>query len=54
MNLKKILIWVGAALVLFFLVQSPIEFGHLVHGGLVWLGKTAQAIIVAVRTTFGW
>ena len=53
MNLKKILIWAGVALVLFFLVQSPTEFGHLLHGGLVWLGNTAQAIIIAVRTTFG-
>jgi hypothetical protein len=51
-NLKKILIWAGVALVLFFLVSSPLQAANLVHDVLGSLRTGAEALITFVRNLF--
>lgn len=51
-NLKKILIWAGVALVLFFLVSSPMQAAGLVHNVLGSLRTGAEALISFVQNLF--
>lgn len=50
MNLRKILIWVGVALVLFFLISAPQQASGLVDNILGGLRNAAQAVITFVRS----
>ncbi|HSX03055.1 MAG TPA: hypothetical protein VLI05_07165 [Candidatus Saccharimonadia bacterium] len=52
MNLKKILIWAGVALVLFFLVSAPTQAAGLVHNVLGSLRTGAVALITFVQALF--
>ena len=52
MNLKKLLIWAGVALVLFFLVSAPTEAAGVVHNVLGFLRGAADAIITFIRNLF--
>ncbi|GAA3439386.1 hypothetical protein GCM10018954_090070 [Kutzneria kofuensis] len=51
-NLKKILIWAGVALVLFFLVSAPAQAATLVHNVLGTLRGGAEALISFVQNLF--
>ena len=51
-NLKKLLIWAGVALVLFFLVSSPMQAAGLVHNVLGSLRTGAEALISFVQNLF--
>jgi hypothetical protein len=50
MNLRKILIWVGVALVLFFLISAPQQASGLVDNVLGGLRNAAEAVITFVRS----
>ena len=52
MNLKKLLIWGGVALVLFFLISAPTDASHLVTSILNMLRNGANGIITFVRSLF--
>ncbi len=51
-NLKKLLIWAGVALVLFFLVSAPTQAAGLVHNVLGTLRGGAEALISFVQNLF--
>jgi hypothetical protein len=51
-SLKKILLWAGVALLLFFLVSSPLQAAGLVHNILDTLKGGANALITFVRSLF--
>ncbi|MBA8930027.1 hypothetical protein BC739_007260 [Kutzneria viridogrisea] len=52
MNLKKILIWAGLALVLFYVISQPNGAAGLVHNLLGSLRGGAEALITFVRNLF--
>lgn len=52
MNLKKLLTWVGVALLLFFLITEPNHSAGLVTNILNGLKVSAEAIITFVKTLF--
>lgn len=49
-NLKKLLVWGGVALVLFFLISSPTQASGLVTHILDLLKNGATAIVTFVRS----
>lgn len=51
-NLKKILTWIGVALLLFFLITQPSQSAGVVTGILNWLKVSAEAIITFVKQIF--
>ncbi|MBV8933045.1 MAG: hypothetical protein JOZ47_03140 [Kutzneria sp.] len=51
-NLKKILIWAGLALVVFYVVSQPDGAAGLVHNVLGALRGGAEALITFVRNLF--
>lgn len=51
-NLKKLLVWAGVALVLFFLVSAPTQAAGLVHNVLGTLRGGAEALISFVQNLF--
>jgi hypothetical protein len=52
MNVKKIGVVLGVALVLFFLISQPIESANFVTNILNWLRQAAEAIITFVQSLF--
>lgn len=52
MNVKKVLIISGAALVVFFLVTQPVQSAALVTSILTTLKDAAEAVITFVRSVF--
>lgn len=52
MNLKKLLVWAGIALVVFFLVSAPTQASHLVTNILDMLKGAATALVTFVRSLF--
>ncbi|WP_170108396.1 hypothetical protein [Actinophytocola xinjiangensis] len=52
MNVKKVLIISGAALVVFFLVTQPVQSAALVTSILNTLKDAAEAVIMFVRSVF--
>lgn len=52
MNLRKILTWIGVALLLFFLITQPNQSAGVVTGILNWLKVSAEAIITFVKQLF--
>ncbi|MGH3620502.1 MAG: hypothetical protein ACRDQ5_01750 [Sciscionella sp.] len=52
MNAKKIAIFGGVALVLFFLISQPMESANLVNNILNMLKDGAQALITFVKSLF--
>jgi hypothetical protein len=51
-NLKKLLIFAGVALLLFFLIAEPQQAAQLVHNILNALRTAAEALITFVRQLF--
>jgi hypothetical protein len=51
-NLKKLLTWVGIALVLFFLISAPTQASTLVGNILTMLKNGADAIVTFVQSLF--
>jgi hypothetical protein len=49
-NLKKLLVWGGVALVLFFLISAPTQASGLVTHVLDLLKNGATAIVTFVKT----
>ncbi|AOS61775.1 hypothetical protein [Actinoalloteichus hymeniacidonis] len=52
MNLKKILMFAGIALLLFFLISRPDESANMVLGILATLQGAAESIITFVQNLF--
>lgn len=52
MNVKKVLILSGAALIVFFLVTQPVQSAALVTSILTTLKDAAEAVIMFVRSVF--
>jgi hypothetical protein len=52
-NVKKVLIISGAALIVFFLVTQPVQSAALVTSILNTLKDAAEAVITFVRSVFG-
>ncbi|WP_198943630.1 hypothetical protein [Actinokineospora bangkokensis] len=52
MDVKKVLILTGAALLIFFLVTQPVQSAGIVNGIIQWLRDGAEAVITFVRTVF--
>ncbi|APU13013.1 hypothetical protein UA75_04785 [Actinoalloteichus sp. GBA129-24] len=52
MNLKKILMFAGIALLLFLLITQPNESANMVQGILATLQGAAEAIITFVQNLF--
>ncbi len=52
MNVKKVLIISGAALIVFFLVTQPVQSAALVTSILNTLKDAAEAVITFVRSVF--
>ncbi|GAA3063715.1 MULTISPECIES: hypothetical protein [Actinokineospora] len=52
MDIKKILIITGAALLVFFLVTQPVQSAGIVNSILTSLREGAEAVITFVRTVF--
>lgn len=53
MNLKKLLVLAGVALVLFLLITQPEQSAAAVSQVLSWLRQGAESIITFIRTLFG-
>lgn len=53
MNTKKVLIWTGVALLVFFVLSQPQQSAGLVNTILADLKHVAQAVITAVTAVFG-
>ncbi|MFC3893240.1 hypothetical protein ACFOWZ_17345 [Lentzea rhizosphaerae] len=53
MNLKKVLVLAGVALVLFLLITQPEQSAAAVQQVLGWLRQGAESIITFVRSLFG-
>jgi hypothetical protein len=51
-DVKKVLIITGAALLVFFLVTQPTSAAGVVNGIVTTLREGAEAIITFVRTVF--
>jgi hypothetical protein len=51
-NLKKVLVWVGLALVVFFLISAPTQASSLVTNVLDMLKSAATALVTFVRSLF--
>jgi hypothetical protein len=51
-NAKKVLMLVGVALVLFYVITQPSQAAEAVQGILGWLEDGAEAIITFVRNLF--
>ncbi len=51
-NLKKLLIWAGVALALFFLVSAPASAAGLVHNVLGALRGGAEGVISFAQNLF--
>jgi hypothetical protein len=51
-NLKKIIIVLVVAFVLFFLISQPTESANVVTNVLGWLKQGAEAIITFVKSLF--
>jgi hypothetical protein len=49
-NLKKLLVWGGIALALFFLISAPTQASGLVTNILHLLQTAAQALVTFVRS----
>jgi hypothetical protein len=52
MKVKKVLLWSGAALAIFFLVTQPEGAASLVNQTLSTLQMAAEALITFVRSVF--
>ena len=52
MNAKKVLLLVGVALVLFYVITQPTQAADAVQGILGWLEDGAEAIITFMRNLF--
>lgn len=52
MNLKKLVIWAGVALALFFLLTAPLQASNLVTHVLDLLKNAAEAAVAFVKTLF--
>lgn len=52
-NLKKVLVLAGVALVLFLLITQPEESASGVQTALGWLREGAESIITFIRSLFG-
>lgn len=52
MNVKKVAIITGAALIVFFLVTQPVQSAALVTSILNTLKDAAEAVITFVRSVF--
>ena len=52
-NLKKVLVLAGVALVLFLLITRPEESASAVQTVLGWLRDGAESIITFIRSLFG-
>lgn len=52
MNVKKLIVLVTVAFVLFFLITQPTESAHIVNTVVTWLKNGADAIITFVRSLF--
>jgi cell shape-determining protein MreC len=53
MNLKKVLVLAGVALVLFLLITRPEQSATAVQQVLSWLRDGAESIITFIRALFG-
>ena len=53
MNLKKVLVLAGVALVLFLLITQPEQSASAVQQVLGWLRQGAESIITFIRSLFG-
>lgn len=51
-NLKKVLVLAGVALVLFLLITRPEESASAVQQALGWLRQGAESIITFIRSLF--
>lgn len=52
MNLRKLIIIIVVALVLFYLITAPTNAASAVDGILNWLKSAAESIITFVKTLF--
>jgi len=52
MNVKKVAIWIGVALLVFFLVSQPQQSAGLVNTILGDLKSAAEAVITFVGSVF--
>lgn len=52
MDVKKVLILTGAALLVFFLVTQPVQSAGIVNSIITSLREGAEAVITFVRTVF--
>lgn len=52
MDVKKIAVLVGVALVLFFLISSPTQSANVVKEILGSLGDAAESVISFIRSLF--
>jgi hypothetical protein len=52
-NLKKVLVLAGVALVLFLLITQPEQSAAAVQQVLGWLRQGAESIITFIRSLFG-
>ncbi|MGQ0838259.1 hypothetical protein [Actinokineospora sp.] len=52
MNVKKVLILTGAALLVFFLVTQPVQSAGIVNSLITTLREGAEAVITFMRTVF--
>jgi hypothetical protein len=51
-NAKKVMMLVGVALVLFYVITQPAQAAEAVQGILGWLRDGAEAIITFMRNLF--
>jgi hypothetical protein len=52
MNVKKIAILAGAAVILFYVVTQPTQAGQAVQDILGWLRDGAEALITFLKSVF--
>lgn len=52
MNVKKILTWAGVAIVIYFLISSPVQAGAVVNGIFSSLQHAADAVITFMQNIF--
>jgi len=52
MNLKKLVIWGGVALAVFFLITAPLQASNFVTHILDLLKNAAEAMVSFVKTLF--
>jgi len=53
MDVKKVAILTGAALLVFFLVTQPVQSAGIVNSIITALRDGAEAVITFVKTVFG-